>query len=361
MRPSGIESADEKVSVGAPVGGARRRTVGRASLLLGVFLTAGLLLGACGQEGPSILDPQGPRSERIADLWWVLFALGTAVFVVVIALVLLAIFRGQPGPRPDPSSNGWFAGTTFVGIAGFAIPLVILAAVFGFTLWTLSALADPDEPTSLTIEVLGHQWWWEVHYPEEGVVTANEIHIPAGQPVELKLTAPDVIHSLWVPELSGKTDLIPGKTNTMWLEANEPGEYRGQCAEFCGIQHANMAFLVIAQPPDEFAAWIAEQREPADEPAVGSIIQRGQQIFLGSACVYCHTVNGTNASGRLGPDLTHLASRQTLAAGTIENNLGNLSGWVVDPQAIKPGNKMPATNLTAEELQALMAYLMSLR
>jgi cytochrome c oxidase subunit 2 len=273
------------------------------------------------------------------------------------ALLLVAIFRRR---QPGAAEGGFFSGTTFVALAGAVIPFVVLMVVFGVTLRALIALAEPNEPAPLTIDVVGHQFWWDVRYPNEGVVTANEIHIPTDQPVTLNLTGGDVIHSFWVPQLAGKMDLIPGKTSTIWLQADEPGEYRGQCAEFCGIQHAHMAFLVIAQPQDEFAAWLDRQRQPSSEPAPDSLVERGEQIFLGSACVYCHAVRGTEASGELGPDLTHLASRRTLAAGTLENNLGNLAGWISDPQSIKPGNAMPATNLGSEELQALLAYLMSL-
>lgn len=330
--------------------------------VLGMVGLAGILLASVStnaQERPSVLDPAGPRAARIADLWWVMFGLSAVVFAIVMGLVVAAVFRGRRGPDPDDRS--FFTSSTFVVLGGAVIPFVILMIVFGSTLWTLIANARADDPAAVPIEVVGHQFWWEVRYPGQDVVTANEIHIPTGQPVQIHLTGADVIHSLWVPQLSGKLDLIPGQTNTLWLEADEPGVYRGQCAEYCGIQHAHMAFLVVAQPPDEFAEWLDQLREPANEPVADTLVERGQEIFLGSACVYCHRVAGTNASGELGPDLTHLASRRTLAAGTLENNLGNLAGWIVDPQTIKPGNKMPATNLTSEELQALLAYLMSLR
>lgn len=332
---------------------ARAAVLGIATLVTCLVLAS----AASAQEGPNVLNPRGPQGTLIAELWWVLFWLGLAVFVVVMALLFVAIFRRR---QTDAAEGRFFTGTGFVALGGAVIPFIVLMVVFGFTLRALLALAEPDEPAPLTIDVVGHQFWWEVRYPEEGVVTANEIHIPTDQPVSINLTGGDVIHSFWVPQLAGKMDLIPGKTSTIWLQADEPGEYRGQCAEFCGIQHAHMAFLVIAQPPGEFAEWLDHQGQPSSEPAPDSLVARGEQIFLGSACVYCHTVRGTNASGELGPDLTHLASRRTLAAGTLENNLGNLSGWIIDPQSIKPGNQMPATNLRSEELQELLAYLMSL-
>jgi cytochrome c oxidase subunit 2 len=203
---------------------------------------------------------------------------------------------------------------------------------------------------------VGNQWWWEVRYPDEDVVTANELHIPVGVPVTVNLTTDDVIHSFWVPRLTDKMDLIPGRTNALWFQADEPGTYLGECAEYCGLQHAWMQFRVIAVPQEEFGAWLDGQREAATAPQPESLLQEGQQLFLGSACVYCHTVRGTNASGQFGPDLTHLASRQTLAAGRLENNLGNLTAWIVDPQAIEPGTVMPTLGVTPEEARDMAAY-----
>jgi cytochrome c oxidase subunit 2 len=211
------------------------------------------------------------------------------------------------------------------------------------------------------IEVIGHQWWWEIHYSNQNFDTANEIHIPVGQPVTVHVTSADVVHSFWVPELHGKIDLIPGQTNTISLEADQAGVYRGQCAEFCGAQHAHMAILVIAEPAGQFSAWLDNQSRAGVEPAVGSLEQEGQQAFLGSACVYCHTIKGTNASGKVGPDLTHLGSRLTLGAGTLPNTPGNLAGWTINSQTIKPGNHMPPMDLSAVQVQALLAYLETLK
>ena len=191
--------------------------------------------------------------------------------------------------------------------------------------------------------------------------TANEIHIPAGQTVTLHVTTADVIHSFWVPELHGKIDLIPGQTNTVTIEADKVGTYRGQCAEFCGAQHAHMAFFVIAQSAEDFNAWLKDQSQPSVNPKVGSLEQQGQQAFLGSSCVYCHTIQGTNASGHVGPDLTHLASRKTIGSGILPNNPGNLAGWIINSQTIKPGNHMPPINLNGDQIQALLAYLTTLK
>lgn len=323
--------------------------------LLVIGLGLALLLSGCA-DSPSTLNPRGPGAAQIAFLAWVLFVIAGIVFVIVMGLLIYALFRrrrGLPGSEPPPGGS-----RTFVALGGAIIPALILVGVFVLTLGTMRALAMGREQP-LTIRVTGYQWWWEVAYPDHDVVTANEIHIPVGQPVRLELVSGDVIHSFWVPELHGKMDLIPGQTNRFDIEASEAGMFWGQCAEFCGTQHARMAFVVIAQPVDEFAAWIAHQQQPAVVPADG-LTRQGQQVFLGSACVYCHAIKGTNASSRFGPDLTHLASRQRIGAGILENNRGNLAGWILNPQTLKPGNKMPPSALTSAELLALLAYLESL-
>jgi cytochrome c oxidase subunit 2 len=307
------------------------------------------LLSSCAAE-TSILSPAGPAAARIAELWWLMFGLAAAIFAGVTGLLLLALFRRRsPGRRADARM--------FIVGGGIALPLVTLAVLFTLTLSTMNALAARE--TALTVRVTGWQWWWEVYYPEGAFYTANEIHIPVGQPVRFELDSGDVIHNFWVPELHGKFDLIPGRPQTIWLQADRPGVYRGMCAEYCGEQHAKMRFVIVAVPPEEFAAWAARQKQPAAQPSDPTLL-RGQQVFLGSACVYCHAVGGTNASSRFGPDLTHLASRRTLAAGVLENNRGNLAGWILNPQTIKPGNKMPPVVLASEDLQALLAYLESL-
>lgn len=314
-----------------------------------------LLLAGCGQS-PSALNPRGPAADRITWLWWFLLAMGTVVFLVVLIFLALALFHRR---RQGYANNSMQSGARIVLFGGIIMPAVILTVVFGFTVATLNAISMPDTVERYTVHVVGHQWWWEIRYPSERVETANEIHIPVGQPVRIILSSDDVIHSFWVPELQGKLDLVPGLTNEMWLQADEPGIYFGECAEFCGIQHAKMGFIVVAEPLDQFNAWMEAQKQPAPEPTDSLAIQ-GQQIFLSSTCINCHAIAGTHASGDLGPDLTHLASRKTLAAATIPNSRGNLSGWISDPQHIKPGALMPPTNLTGTELQALLAYLATL-
>ncbi|MCA0453454.1 MAG: cytochrome c oxidase subunit II [Chloroflexi bacterium] len=332
----------------------------RSRLLLLVLCV--VLLAACQGES-SILDPSGEGAMHIANLWWVMLIIAAVVYVQVISFLLLALFRRRNadggGQLPDTGPPSKHA-RTFIVVNGIAIPIAILTFVFGFNLLTLVQLSPVNANAQLTIEVIGHRWWWEVRYPTHNIVTANEIYIPTDTQVELHLTSSDVIHSLWIPKLNGKTDLIPGQTNRMFLRTSEVGEYRGQCAELCGIQHARMQLFVVAQSPSDFEHWIEGQQQEAPAPA-DDMALRGQQIFLGAACVYCHTVRGTSASGVIGPDLTHLASRKTLGAGVVLNTPGNLAGWIIDSQSIKPGNLMPPIYLESDDLQALLTYLATLQ
>ena len=308
---------------------------------------------------PSSLDPRGPAAANIADLWWVMFFLGTAVFLLVIGLMFFGLFSRRTDAEPDESQ-----GHRWVIFGGILMPVVVLAVVFIFTIRSSMLLANATG--TLVIEVTGWRWWWEISYPEYDVTTANELHIPAGTPVELRLTSGDVIHSFWVPQLHGKMDLVPGQENTLIIQADEPDIYRGECAEYCGLQHSLMQFLVIAEHPDDFDSWIAAQQQEALQPQ-DDLAARGQEVFLTAGCVYCHTVRGLESGDidrsavDLGPDLTHLATRVTIAAGIRENNRGNLSGWISNPHGIKPGVLMPATLLPGEDLQALLAYLETLQ
>lgn len=323
--------------------------------------TVFMLLVACSVTGcgdaPAIFDAAGPAAREINQLWWLLFGLGTAVYVGVMGYLLLALYRRRAAPSAD--KPGWGGSLRTVIWGGIVLPAIILLIVYGFTLRTLWSLSAQAADAEVTIDVIGHQWWWEVHYPEQSIITANEITIPVDQPVRIRLTSADVIHSFWIPELHGKLDLIPGRTNTFWLEADRAGEYWGLCAEFCGTQHAKMLFLVVAVAPSDFAAWLATQQAPPPAPTT-ALAQQGAQLFLDKACAQCHAIAGTAANGRLGPDLTHLASRRTLAAGVLDNTVGNLGGWLIDPQHLKSGNLMPASLLTSEELQAMLAYIQTL-
>jgi cytochrome c oxidase subunit 2 len=325
---------------------------------------ASLLWGCSGMQ--SALDPAGPQAALISHLWWLMFAVCAAVFLLVIGFLLYAVFHrrrsasdaADPAEPYDGRRMTMAVGGAVAATVGILFVLLVVSVSAGRG---LSSLSSPD---ALRIEVIGHQWWWEVHYvdpvPSQRVVTANEIHIPVGRPVVLKLTSRDVIHSFWVPNLHGKRDLIPGHDTTIWLQADKSGVFRGQCAEFCGHQHALMAVLIVAEPPEQFAAWLEQQRQPAAQPA-DDRQRRGQEVFLASPCIMCHTIQGTPAGGRVAPDLTHLASRRTIAAGTSPNTPGHLAGWIIDPQNIKPGNKMPPTGLASDDLQALLAYLQSLK
>jgi cytochrome c oxidase subunit 2 len=337
------------------------------------LIASGLITGVGEAQ---VLQPAGPAAQAVSTIWWVMLALASAVCLIVFALLLLAVFRARSagGGRP-PLGDG-----PFVILGGIVVPLVILVPLL---LWSLGStaeiarpseipgpaenarpagMAEPAEPAeeAMTIEVVGHQWWWEVRYPDAGVTDANEIHIPAGRPVRLLLTSADVIHSFWAPGLQGKMDLIPGMVNSLWIEADEPGIHTAKCAEFCGAQHANMRLLVVSEREEGFAEWLAARQEVPPSVPSDPLVRKGQEIFLGSACVYCHTIEGTNASGRVGPDLTHVAGRMTLGAGTLANNRGNLGGWIVNSQAHKPGNRMPPMYLESADLQALLAYLESL-
>lgn len=318
---------------------------------------AAVVLGACSDRSPSTLDTKGPAAERIAEVWWLMLALAVAVYLVVAALIMVASRRGRGAEGKDgrrPLNEN-----AFIWIGGVAVPAAILVVLAVVTVSSTAELTRADEG-ALRIEVEGYKWWWEVRYPEAGFVTANEVHVPVGRPVEIELTTADVIHSFWVPELAGKVDLVPGQRNLLRLTADEPGEYRGQCAEYCGLQHARMAFLVIADPPPVFDDWVERHQRPPPEPPPGRATE-GEEVFVRSSCAGCHTVRGTSARGQAGPDLSDFASRRTIGAVTVENNRGNLGGWIVNAQSLKPGNLMPPVSLEPEELQALIAYLESRR
>ena len=319
----------------------------------------------------SALDPGGPQAGTIAALWDVFLWLSIAVFVLVVGFYAVAAVRavwrrrrdgdGDPLAEDPASERRMIRGVVAAG----AVTVLALLALLVASIRSGGALAAlEDEPGALHVRITGRQWWWQIEYehddPARSATTANELHIPVGRAVHVELTSADVIHSFWVPSLSGKKDLIPGRINRIWLRIDEAGEYRGQCAEFCGLEHARMAIAVIAQPRDEFDAWLAHQRAPAAPPA-DDRATRGLAVFTGSPCVLCHAIAGTTAGGRLGPDLTHVASRATLAAGALPNTVGNLAGWLLDPQSAKPGAHMPATSLPAADLHALLAYLGGLR
>ncbi len=323
------------------------------------------------QNQPVAFNSQGPVAAQFARLSGWLVGITAAVAIIVAALLLVAVVRreavfrrnGRSGELEVAARPGDRRALAWV-IAGAGALAVVFIIFMALSFTSVSALASPGgaiPATGAAIEVIGHQWWWEVRYPADGFTTANEIHIPAGRPVTLKLSSADVVHSFWVPRLHPRLDLLPGQASLLTLQADQPGIYQGECAQYCGIQHAHMAFVVIAQSPADYAQWVAQQKQPAPDPAVKSIEKKGQQAFLGSSCVYCHTVQGTNASGKLGPDLTHLASRATIGAGARPNTRANLAGWIMNAQAIKPGNQMPPMDLDPDQLQQILAYLETLK
>jgi cytochrome c oxidase subunit II len=284
----------------------------------------------------------------------------TLVYIAVLALFFFAI-RGKPrNEMADESSRR----TQWLLRAGLVLTPIILGVVFIASERAASALHLSPQHQDLVVQVKGWQWWWEVKYvgqsPSDTVVTANEIHVPIDRRVRLELSTGDVIHSFWVPNLQGKTDLVPGRTNVMWLEADRPGISRGQCAEYCGVQHTHMALTVVAQSAAQFDAWLTNERRTAAAPS-DSLGQVGAQVFAQAGCAYCHMIRGTNSLGRFGPDLTHLSGRQTLAAGALANTAANLASWIANTQHIKPGNRMPNVPLTSAQQRAVVHYLTSLK
>jgi cytochrome c oxidase subunit 2 len=344
-------------SPSAPVVATTPRRIGCGRLALAAaLLLAPLSLALAGcASAPSPLKPSSDAADSIRWLWWILFGIAVVIFGVVVVLLVWGAHR-QPTAEEEQHDHPF--GTRLVWIGGIIIPIIVLALVFGLSIAQMSA--SGGQSNELTVQVIGHQWWWEVQYPQSKVTTANEIHIPVGQRVNVLVTSADVIHAFWVPELQGKMDAIPGQSNSIQLEASKAGTYRGDCLTYCGLQHANMNFLVVAESQDQFTSWLSGQSTTPSPPSDPQLLH-GQQVLLSSACAYCHTIDGTNASGKAGPDLTHLASRQQIAAGTLPNTAGALGGWIVDPQTAKPGNKMPPENFSGPDLQALIAYLESLK
>ena len=330
-----------------------------------------LSLTGCAVSHQSALDPASFQANRITGLWWFFAALLGAIFVFVIALTLRPLWRRHRGINQEPLEQTHEPSREternlgrVVGAATAATVLILLALTVMSVITGRATAGNTAPGRHLAIEITGNQWWWSVRYlnddPSRIVVTANELHVPVGEPVLIRGLSNDVIHSFWVPNLQGKRDLIPSRVTTEWFEADRPGRYRGQCAEFCGLQHAHMSLWVIAEPRDQFDAWMARQLQPAPPPSTPDA-QRGQRVFLNNACVLCHSIQGTAAAGQVGPDLTHLASRLAIAAGTLPNNKGNLAGWISDPQGIKPGNHMAVVPIAPEDMQPLVDYLETLQ
>ena len=323
-----------------------------------LIFTRSALADALQSWPPPVLDPAGPFAGSITTLTWALIAMAVGVLGIVVLATWIAL-KGNPRVRAR------LGGERLIWIGGVAFPMVVLTALLVWGLALTSHISAPVKGDEMRIRVTGEMWWWRVAYldPQRRTIVqdANEIHIPAGQSVILELDAADVIHSFWVPRLSGKLDMIPGRRNVMRIQADRPGIFAGQCAEYCGGPHALMGLVVIAHPAKEFADWLRRRQAPPIAPTSADAI-RGAQLFASSGCAACHRVAGTTANGLAGPDLTAVGSRRTLGAGILPNNRGTMIGWIGNSQAIKPANRMPAyPMLSADELRALGAYLESLK
>lgn len=315
-------------------------------------------LAGCASNLPqNTFDPKGPVARMQLDLLSLTLWFAIGIFVVVggALLYILIRFRERPGQGRPAQVHGH----TGLEIAWTIAPVLILTIVAVPTIRTAFQVAAPPAPPALRVKVVANQWWWAFEYPEQGFVTANELHIPVNKPVQLTLESNDVIHSFWVPKLGGKTDLIPGRTNTMWLLAEEPDTYYGQCAELCGSSHAKMRFRVVAQTPQDFEAWVASRKRPVGVAQLSGKAKEGWDLFNQKGCIACHTIDGTTAQGKVGPNLTGVGGRGTIAAGVLENTEANLAAWLRNPQAIKPSTKMPNLNLNEGEIASLVAFLRS--
>ena len=349
--------------------GALLRVVAIAAVLCALpVLVAWAAAPELGAGSQDALRPVGPQAAHILDLWRLTLAISSAVFVAILLAFLYAIWRAPRATAATPADLSVLQrdepGPRRSVLGAIVVSTLLLFALIVASVLTDRALAALSLRDALHIEVTAHQWWWEARYddqePSRVFSVANELHIPVNRPVVMTLQADDVIHSFWVPNLAGKKDLIPGRTATLQLRADEPGSYRGQCAEFCGLQHAWMAMLVVAEPEERYQAWAEQQRAVAAEPA-NEAQRRGREVFLASTCVMCHTISGTLANARRAPDLTHLASRSMLAAGALPNTPDQLAQWIANPQQFKPGSNMPPLQLPQADLQSLVAYLSSLR
>jgi cytochrome c oxidase subunit II len=320
---------------------------------------------AYAQSGTSIFSPAATPAHSIFNLSMLVLSVTAAIFLIVGGLLLYALIRYRSRPDDSPREPAQIYGSNQIELSWTVIPILIVVMLFLTTTRVILGTESIPKPASaVDVIVIGHQYWWEYRYPKLGIVTANELHIPVSDPSKptptyLEMSSADTNHSFWVPRLAGKMDLIPNRINTMWIDPAEPGLYLGQCAQYCGVQHAKMLLRVNAQSPEDFAAWAAQQQKPAATNVSGAAAE-GQIVFMHSACINCHTIAGTVATGRFGPDLTHLASRDTIAAGPVQNTPANLRAWINDPDSMKPGSLMPSMHLNDHDLDVITAYLTTL-
>jgi cytochrome c oxidase subunit 2 len=315
------------------------------------------------------LNPAGPAAAHIEHTFALIFWITGTVYLLTLTALVYFVWRRRYTlsimPEPQPTTDDSDRLATRAVAAAMALTVALLFVMLISSLVTSHRLGRMNEQQALTIDVYGHQWWWEVQYPNEAepfrmVTTANEIHVPVGTPIRIHGTSRDVIHSFWAPNIQGKRDLMPGYNTDVLMQVDKAGRWRGQCAEFCGMQHAHMSFFLVAEPQKDFNNWMTAQAQSAIVPN-NAQTAHGQQVFLTHACVMCHTIRGTTAGSLVGPDLTHLASRSTIAAGMLPNTIGNLAGWILNAQALKPGSRMPPNQISGPDLQDLLAYLETLK
>ena len=342
------------------------RVTGILVILTGVLLAAGLSTASPpgNHPIPSIFDPRSTPADTLNQHSHFVLAITGLIFVVVFTLLAYAVLKFRQTTTNADREPAQVYGSTQIELAWTIIPILIVVVLFPAVARVIHTVQDAPKPsTAMEVTAIGHQFWWEFRYPKLGIVTANELHVPVSDtahptPTFLKLLSADTDHSFWIPQLAGKTDLIPNRVNETWIDPHETGLFLGQCAQYCGTQHAKMLLRVYVDNPEEFAAWVSAQRQPANQDEKEAA---GRHVFETTACLNCHAVGGTNGTGRFGPDLTHLMSRHTLASGAAENTPENLRLWIENPDAIKPGSLMPAMKLSDADLGALVRYLETLR
>lgn len=341
----------------------------RALFLYFAFAFTAVPTFADGASGvTNIFKPDGAPARAISDYSMLVLAICAVIFIIVAGLLVYTVMRFRRRPGDDAHEPPQVYGSNQIELAWTVLPILIVFVLSLVTARTIAEIQNATPPPkALQVTVVGHQWWWEIRYPDLGIVTANELHVPASdaaqpRPTFLKLQSADVAHSFWVPQLSGKTDLIPNRENRMWIAPQTPGTYLGNCAEYCGTQHARMLIRVVVHPPGEFEKWVAaEQRDAAsDTQVIDMQVKAGRDLFFSTSCVNCHTIKGTEANGKFGPDLTHLMSRETLGSGAAANTAEKLRAWVRNPQRIKEGCYMPDMQLTDEEMDRIVRYLLTL-
>jgi cytochrome c oxidase subunit 2 len=342
-----------------------RRLIGKWAIQIGTFL---LLAVATAAAAPStglenIFKPESTPAKAISDFSIFVLIITGIIFVVVFTLLVYSISKFRANPADATREPAQVYGSTQIEMAWTVIPILIVVVLVLATARTIHAVQDAEKPpTAVEVTAIGHQYWWEFRYPQLGIVTANELHVPVSDaanptPTFLKLLSADTDHSFWIPQLAGKTDLIPNHPNSMWIDPHRIGVFLGQCAQYCGTQHAKMLLRVSVDSREDFAAWVRAQQQPATRDAE---VSEGRRIFETTACVNCHAVTGTIANGRFGPDLTHLMSRDTIASGAAENTPEKLHLWIQNPDAIKPGSLMPAMKLSDKDLDAVVSYMETL-